>query len=105
MMDGQASRDGHITMKLGVVEKWVVSIGATLLTALVGMAWMRIEAQLERQAEAIAASATQQAVMSAQLTTMSGQLANVPALTERVTALEGDVRRNRQDIQEVRARQ
>ena len=104
-MDGQQSRDGHITMKLGVVEKWVVSIGATLLTALVGMAWMRIEAQLERQAEAIAASATQQAVMSAQLTTMSGQLANVPALTERVTALEGDVRRNRQDIQEVRARQ
>lgn len=104
MMDGQQGRDGHITMKLGVVEKWVVSIGATLLTALVGMAWMRIEAQLERQAEAIAASATQQAVMSSQLTTMSGQLANVPALTERVTALEGEVRRNRQDIQEVRAR-
>lgn len=103
-MDGQQGRDGHITMKLGVVEKWVVSIGATLLTALIGMAWMRIEAQLERQAEAIAASATQQAVMSSQLTTMGGQLANVPALTERVTALEGEVRRNRQDIQEVRVR-
>lgn len=104
MMDGQQGRDGHITMKLGVVEKWVATAVAAAATALIGMAWMRIEAQLERQAEAIAASATQQAVMSAQLTTMSGQLANVPALTERVTALESEVRRNRQDIQEVRAR-
>lgn len=101
MVDGQAGRDGHITMKLGPVEKWVIGAGAGLLTAMIGIVYARIETQLERQTEAMGAVATQQAVMSAQITTMSGQLANVPALTERVTSLEGDVKRNREDVREL----
>lgn len=101
MMDGQQSRDGSVTLRVGPAEKWIAGGVVALLTALIGIVYARIETQLERQTEAMGAVATQQAVMSAQITTMSGQLANVPALTERVTSLEGDVKRNREDVREL----
>lgn len=94
--------NGQQRILLGPVERWVVVSAAAALIAIGGWAARSVSERLDKQGEAIAALATQQAVTNANLTTISAQLANVPALTSDVAELKVRVDRHDEDIRELR---
>lgn len=101
-MDVERAGDGHWQFRLGPIERWVVGIAATTLLAL--MAWLAnsFSQRLDRLEQLLATSTTQQAVTNAQMTTLSAQLADVPTLTRQMAEIQVQVKRNTQDIDELR---
>lgn len=102
-MDGVPGQDGHWNFRLGPVEKWIVGLGASLLTLALGTIYLRIDSQLETQGKTLGVLVTQNAVMTTQLSTMNSQLANVPGLTDRVSRLEVKDQAQDESIKELRS--
>lgn len=82
---------GQATFRVGVVERWVVATGAAALIG--GCYWFasNTNERLDRLSEQQAELAKQQAVTNQQLSTLTLQLANVPALSERVSRNEARI--------------
>jgi hypothetical protein len=87
-METERTTDGHMTFRLGPVERWVVGLGAAALVAGGWRLYTAFSDRLDAQAAGQNAMVTQMAVMNAQLATMNTQLADVPGLTTRVTKME-----------------
>jgi hypothetical protein len=102
VMDVERRDDGRWHFSLGIIEKWIVTIVAT---AFLGGVYWFVSSTLGNQAEtakAINALATQQAVTNAQMTTLSTQLADVPSITRQMAEMGVQVKRNTDDISELR---
>ena len=80
----ERATDGHMTFRLGPVERWVVAIAASALT----FGGYRVYDRVDTQGEAQQAMVTQMALMNAQMAVMNTQLSDVPGLSMRVTKLE-----------------
>lgn len=91
-------------VRLGVVERRVLSAAFALLVFLLGWVFHNFDSRLEDQGKAMQAIVTQQAVTNSQLQTLSQQLADVPGLTQRVVELKVQVDRNTSDIHELQQR-
>ena len=96
---------GQTRWVLGPIELAIASLIPALLLAI--MAWLgsRFASNLDAQGSAIFQLSTQQAVTNAQLTTLTQQLADVPSLTREVAELKVQVKRNTDDLQNLRGRQ
>lgn len=100
-VDVQRSDSGwHFS--LGPVERWVVGIGAAALVGMISWLGNSFSTRLDRLEQLLAASATQQAVTNAQMSTLSAQLADVPNLTRQMAEIRVQVTRNSEDIAEIR---
>lgn len=102
-MDLERQQDGRLHFSLGKVERWVVGTCAFVLVASFGWIFNRITSQLDTQGKAIAAMATQQAVMNNQLVTLNLQLADVPSMTSKLTEHEVRLDRVEADVKELRS--
>lgn len=98
-MDLEPKPDGRQHFTLGPIEKLGV-VGALALVATVG-GWF--VASINKQQTTLQTLVTQQAVTNSQLTTISGQLLDIPAIRAnqaeikiRVDRLEQDMREQRQ---------
>jgi hypothetical protein len=98
-VDGEGTK-----VKLGVVERRVLSGAFALLVFLLGYVFHNFDSRLEEQGKSMAAMATQQAVTNSQLQTLSQQLADVPGLTQRVVELRVQVDRNTADIHDLQSK-
>jgi len=105
----QPTPDGRWHFSLGVVEKWVVGVSATLLIGGVSYAGMSLDHRLESLADgnaelsnAIQEMTTKQAVANSQLLTMNAQLADVPAIKLELARHAIQIEQNKQDVQELR---
>ena len=87
-VETERANDGHMTFRLGPVERWVVAAGAAALLASGYRAYSTITDRLDEQAQGQQAIVTQMAVMNSNWIIISKQLADVPAITNRVTTLE-----------------
>jgi uncharacterized protein YwgA len=69
-----------------------------------GLYWFgsNVLGRLDMQGDAIQKLATEQAVTNAQMTTLSAQLADVPSLTREMAEVKVQVKRNTDDIEELR---
>ena len=101
-MDVEQQNDGRWHFALGPVERWIVGIAAAALLALCYGGWQSIVSRQDSQADLLAKVVTQQAVTSAQLTTLQAQLADVPNLTRQIAEIKVQVQRNTDDIHELR---
>lgn len=100
-MDINRSADGHWHFRLGPVERVVMGGAFALLVFLLGWVFRNFDTRLETQAKTMQEVVTAQAVTNAQLTTLSGQLADVPGLTRQMAELKVQTERNTQDIHEI----
>lgn len=100
-VDVQRSSDGW-QFRLGPVERWVVAVAAATLLSII--AWMAnsFSTRLDRMEQLLGANATHQAVTNAQMSTLSTQLADVPQLTRQMAEIQVQVKRNSEDIAELR---
>jgi len=87
-VETERATDGHMTFRLGPVERWVVGICAAALLAGGWKGYNSLVDKMDKQAESQQALITQMAVLNANLTVMSTQLADVPGLSARVTTIE-----------------
>lgn len=101
-VDLERQGSGRLHVALGPVERWVVRGVAAAFIG--GLYWFgsNVIGRLDTQGEAIQKLATGQAVTNAQITTLSTQLADVPALTRQMAETRVQVERNTQDIAELR---
>lgn len=100
-MDVQRSADGW-NFKLGPVERWAVAIGAAGLISMITWLANSFSTRLDRLEQLLATSTTQQAVTNSQMGTLSAQLADVPNLTRQMAEIQVQVKRNSEDIAELR---
>lgn len=101
-MDVERDGAGRWRFSLGPVERWAVGIGAAALIAMVTWLANSFAQRLDRLEQLLGTSTTQQAVTNAQMTTLSAQLADVPTLTRQMAETQVQVKRNTEDIQELR---
>jgi hypothetical protein len=101
-MDAEQQNDGHWHFTLGPVERWIVGACAAALLGLCYGGWSSIVSKQDTQADLLAKVVTQQAVTSAQITTLQAQLADVPSLTRQIAEIKVQADRNTEDIQELR---
>ena len=94
--------DGHRRFVLGPIEVGVASIIPAMLLGLLVWLGSSVMARLDKAGETMERLGTQQAVMTAQLTTLSLQLADVPALNVRISRLEVKQEANTETIKELR---
>ncbi|WP_223621167.1 hypothetical protein [Lysobacter sp. ESA13C] len=94
--------DGQLRFRLGPVERALVGIAAAALVSVGYWAASTVTGRLDDQGKAIAELSKQQAVTNNSLTTISAQLANVPALTSDVAELKVRVDRHDEDLRELR---
>lgn len=80
--------DGRGTFRLGPVERWAVGLGALLVVGMIGGFAKSVNDRLDRLTLEQAEQAKAQAVTNQQLATLNALLANVPALSERVSRNE-----------------
>lgn len=84
------------------MERLVIVAVLSAFVALLGWMGKSFAWRLDSQKDALDKLVTQQAVTSAQLTTLSAQLADVPALTRQMAELRVRVDRHDEDIKELR---
>lgn len=102
-MDRIKGADGHTRWILGPVEISLVAALPGVLLLLLGWLGTSFANNLSDQGKAIGQLGTQQAVTNAQLQTLTAQLADVPSLTRQMAELSIQVKRNSDDIRELRA--
>lgn len=90
---------GAMRVQLGPVERWVVTVCAAAVVAICGGFASMTMQRLDRMTDQQARLSEQQAVTISQLTEVSRQLADVPGLKDRVTALEVQVKTNTQALE------
>ena len=97
------SSEGRTRLTLGPVEKAIVGI---LATVLLSGAWKfadSINIRFDKQYDAINELSKQQAVTSGQITTLTAQLADIPAMRTNVAEIKVRVEAHDQAIRELRA--
>jgi hypothetical protein len=87
-VETERASDGHVTFRLGPVERWVVGLGAAALVAGGYRIYSTFSDRMDAQSKAQQDTVTQLAVMNSQLAVMNTQLADVPGLSMRITKLE-----------------
>lgn len=95
-------RSGHWEFSVGVVEKWVITVGALVLVSVGYWFTSSVTKRLDDQSIAMAAMATQQAVTNAQLVTLNLQLADLPAMSREMAEMKVRVNRHDEDLRELR---
>lgn len=103
MRDTDPDTHASHRLTLGPVEKLIVTV---LIAAVVGVPaylWRKQEAQQERQQEVLQAVDTRTQVMAQQMTALSAQMADVPAMRIQMAELKVQVAANTQAIAELRA--
>lgn len=101
-MDAEQLRDGHWHFRLGPVERMVIVVVLAAFVSLLGWMGKSFAARLDSQKDSLDQLVTQQAVTSAQLTTLSTQLADVPALTSQMAELRVRVDNHDEALKELR---
>lgn len=101
-MDVEQKNDGRWHFALGPIERWIVVVCASALLGLCYGGWNSIVTKQDTQADLLAKVVTQQAVTSAQITTLQAQLADVQSLTRQIAEIKVQADRNTEDIQELR---
>lgn len=101
-MDAEQQRDGHWHFRLGPVERLVMAAVLSAFIAMLGWMGRSFASRLDSQKDTLDKLITEQAVTNAQLTTLSAQLADVPALTRQIAELRVQVDRHNEDIKELR---
>lgn len=101
-MDVERAGDGHWQFRLGPVERWVATAVAAALLSIIAWLANSFSTRLDRLEQLLATSTTQQAVTNSQMGTLSAQLADVPNLTRQMAEVQVQVRRNSEDIAELR---
>lgn len=108
-VDVTRQSDGRRQLTLGPVEWWIVGLAGTALLVLASIVYNGIVGKIEagaaaqaKTAEAVQAMATQQAVTSGQITTLTAQLADIPAMRSTMAEVKVKVDRHEQDIKELR---
>lgn len=101
-MDAERRDDGHWHFKLGPVERVVIAVALTSFMGVLGWMGKSFANRLDSQKDSLDKLVTQQAVTSAQLSTLSAQLADVPALTRQMAELRVRVDRHDEDLKELR---
>lgn len=102
-MDVERAADGHWQFRLGPIERWVVGIGAATLISMLAWSANSFSQRLDRLEQLLGTSTTQQAVANVQMSTLSAQLADVPALTRQMAEVNVQIKRNTADIDELRS--
>lgn len=87
-MELEPDAGGHWLFTLGVVEKWVVTVGASILLASGYWFTSSVTSRLDAMSAQQSAQATQLAVANAQLAALTVSLADVPALNVRLSRVE-----------------
>lgn len=100
-MDVQRIGDGSWHFRLGPVERWVVGIGAGLLTALSGIIVYEIRQRLDEQQKSLTALITQQAVANNNLQQITDRLADVPGIVRGVAKIEVRLEEHERRINEL----
>lgn len=95
--------EGRKRFILGPVEVALAGLIPTILCALLIGNWNSATDTIAKQGDALGEMSKQMASMSTQLSQLNTQLADLPSLRTRVTQMEGDVQRNKQDIAEIKA--
>lgn len=101
-MGVRQDRSGHWEFSVGVVEKWVVSVGALILVSVGYWFTSSVTKRLDDQSTAMAAMATQQAVTNTQLVTLTMQLADLPTMSREMAEIKVRVNRHDEDLRELR---
>lgn len=83
---------------LGPIERWLVT-GAGLMVLAVGGWFVK---SVNNQQDTLQTLVTQQAVTNSQLTTISGQLLDIPALRAQTAEIKIRTDRLEQDVREMR---
>lgn len=83
-----ADGDGSRRFRLGVIELWIVGVCALLIVALISKQYLAITQTQADTAKKLGDLTTQVAVMNGQLSVLSQQLADVPALTRQMTQVQ-----------------
>lgn len=97
-MDLEQSNNGRQHFTLGPVERWLVA-GAGLMVIAVGGWFVK---SINEQQKTLQTVVTQQAVTNSQLTTISGQLLDIPALRAQTAEIKIRTDRLEQDVREMR---
>lgn len=82
---------GARRFKLGIVEFGIVSVAIATGLWLLSQQYQGMIKTQQEQTKSITALTTQIAVMSDQITTLTAQLANVPALTVQLAQMKAEV--------------
>ena len=94
-MDIERDDPGHWHTQFGQAEKWIVGVGALALAALISTGWFSMQSKLEN-------IQVQQAVTNAQLLSINSQMADIPGLRQKVAENTVVIKRNTDDIGELR---
>jgi hypothetical protein len=96
-MSSVPPRGGSTYIRLGVVEKWVCGVVATVAIGSQVIAYSDGAEQREQMKNLV----TQQAVTNVKIETLTLMLANVPHLTSKSAELETRVTRTEADVREL----
>lgn len=97
-MEAQPSQDGRMRFTLGPIERWIVG-GASLLIASILFWFGNTVVQTK---DAVGKLAEQQAIMTAQLTDIRTQLADVPAIKLELAKQAVRIDQHSEDIKELK---
>lgn len=93
-MNAVTGGDGRTRFTLGPVERWVVAIGALVVTSLLGYMGTATLQKLDRVNDTANDLKTQQAVTNNRLDTMSAQLIGISNLPQQIAVLQDKVDNN-----------
>ena len=95
-------KDGRWHLSLGPIERWIVTVVALLLMALLGYFFSSALTKLDKTSDSINQLTNQVSVVQSQLQTMNTQLADVPALKLEVAKHAVQIEQNNEDSRELK---
>lgn len=98
---GNVRDSNHVEVRVGRIEKLVVSGMFAVVTAGIGWAWTTGNNQIASLSDNVHRLSEQQAVTNSRLDTLAVQLADIPGLMRQVAELQVQVSRNEQDIRDI----
>lgn len=101
-MDLQPTTDGRWHFSLGVVEKWLVGLGAAALVSVVMFGGRYTVNKLDKLNDGVTELAKQQALTNYQLQIMNTQMADMPTVKLEVAKHAVLIEQNSQEIKELR---
>ena len=101
-MELEPREGGRMHFKLGPIELWVVGIIAFAFIGGCGKFVNSINSKMDEMVKVQQQLTTQQAVTNQQILTLSAQLSDVPALSQRVSKLEVQMEQQTAETAELR---
>lgn len=92
---------GHLSFKLGPIERWVIAVAALALMGLLSYVFHSFDDRLEKQGNTMSTVVTQQAITNVQLVTLNNQLQDMPQIASKIAEMKVQVDRNSSDIHEL----